>query len=311
MYVYVYPTDGDWFDFLSARPELDEVNFWRPGGEQPFKQLNPGDLLLFRLKSPIDKIAGGGVFVTFSIYPVGLAWEAFGVKNGAPDERAFYNRIARYKRYESGEAVPQDAKIGCIVLQAPFFLPKPLWIDVPSVYPRNSTQGMRFDATTGAGKELFAEITSAMQPNLVGRRVAEPAGPMAMFGDPVLVKRRLGQGGFRVLVTDNFDRRCAVTGEKTLPVLEAAHILPVRRGGQHRSDNGLLLRSDLHTLFDLGYVTVTPDYKLDVSLALRDEWSNGRVYYEMQGRNIKLPAFATDQPSREFLEWHGQNVFRK
>src|SRR6185503_1535779 len=97
MQVYVYPTDRNWFDFLRGRPNLDEVNFWRPGGEQPFRQLTPGDLLLFRLKAPIDKIAGGGIYVHFSIYPVGLAWEAFGVKNGAPDERTFIERIARYK----------------------------------------------------------------------------------------------------------------------------------------------------------------------------------------------------------------------
>jgi putative restriction endonuclease len=117
MYVYVYPTDRDWFDFLRSHPDLDEVNFWRPGGVQPFNLLKPGDLLLFRLKSPIDKIAGGGVYVHFSIYPVGLAWEAFGIKNGAPDERAFDGRIARYKGLPNADALPQDARIGCIILQ--------------------------------------------------------------------------------------------------------------------------------------------------------------------------------------------------
>ena len=45
-----------------------------------------------------------------------------------------------------------------------------------------------------------------------------------IYGDPVLVRPRLGQGTFRVLVTDNYRRRCAVTGEKALPVLDAAHI---------------------------------------------------------------------------------------
>jgi putative restriction endonuclease len=307
--VYVYPTDRDWFDFLRTRPELDEVNFWRPGGEQAFRQLNTGDLLLFRLKSPIDKIAGGGVYVHFSIYPVGLAWEAFGVKNGAADERAFDERIARYKGLAGADALTQDARIGCIILQAPFFLPEQLWTDVPPDYPRNSTQGMRFDSATGSGKELFTAVTRAVQLLPPTRRVAEPA-PIEMFGDPVLVKRRLGQGAFRVLVTDNFERRCAVTGEKTLPVLQAAHILPVKKGGQHRPDNGLLLRSDLHTLFDLGYVTVTPDYKLAVSPALRHEWSNGRVYYDMQDRTIRLPTLSSDHPSREFLEWHRETVFR-
>lgn len=73
-----------------------------------------------------------------------------------------------------------------------------------------------------------------------------------MFGEPILIRPRLGQGSFRVLVTETYERRCAVTGEKVLPVLEAAHIHPVAADGVHRIDNGLLLRSDLHTLFDKG-----------------------------------------------------------
>ena len=54
-----------------------------------------------------------------------------------------------------------------------------------------------------------------------------------MFGDPVLARQRLGQGAFRMLVTDSYQRRCAVTKEKALPVLEAAHIRPVSEGGGH------------------------------------------------------------------------------
>ena len=46
------------------------------------------------------------------------------------------------------------------------------------------------------------------------------------------------------------DNRCAVTGEKTLPVLDAAHILPYSKGGSHDVRNGLLLRRDIHSLFD-------------------------------------------------------------
>jgi hypothetical protein len=75
------------------------------------------------------------------------------------------------------------------------------------------------------------------------------------------VRQRLGQGAFRVLVTDAYERRCAVTGEKALPVLQAAHIRPVTKEGTHQLDNGLLLRSDIHALFDQGYVTVTPDHR--------------------------------------------------
>jgi len=74
----------------------------------------------------------------------------------------------------------------------------------------------------------------------------------------------LGQGTSRVLVTDIYARRCVVTGERPLPILQAAHINPVAPGGPHDRRNGLLLRSDLHTPFDRGYITVSADLQLKV-----------------------------------------------
>ena len=56
----------------------------------------------------------------------------------------------------------------------------------------------------------------------------------ARFGEPHLIRPRLGQGAFRVLVTDIYRRRCAVTQERTLPALEAAHIRPYGDGGDAR-----------------------------------------------------------------------------
>ncbi|WP_371131195.1 HNH endonuclease [Microbacterium sp.] len=81
-----------------------------------------------------------------------------------------------------------------------------------------------------------------------------------MFGDPTLTVPRLGQGGFRAWVLDAYNARCAITGHKIRPTLQAAHIRPVASGGQHRVDNGLLLRSDVHTMFDRGYLTVDDHY---------------------------------------------------
>jgi putative restriction endonuclease len=228
--------------------------------------------------------------------------------NGAPNERIFLERIASY-RGESREALDLSSNIGCIILQSPFFLPEDLWIDVPASLSLNRQQGEVMDATTGSGKALFEQATAAMQ--AMPRSIPKPAAVNEpMFGDPVLTRRRLGQGAFRVMVSDNYARRCAVTGEKTFPVLEAAHILPVGRGGKHRPDNGLLLRSDLHRLFDLGYVTVTPDYRFEVSPALRDDYSNGKVYYDLADRSIALPAKPEDRPGREYLEHHRDLIYR-
>jgi putative restriction endonuclease len=70
-----------------------------------------------------------------------------------------------------------------------------------------------------------------------------------------------------------------MSGERTLPVLEAAHIRPFSHTQDHSLSNGLLLRSDLHKLFDLVYVGVHPKtLRIEVSRKLREEFENGREY---------------------------------
>ncbi len=71
-----------------------------------------------------------------------------------------------------------------------------------------------------------------------------------------------------------------------------------------------MLRSDLHRLYDHGYVTVTPDYVFRVGDSLRDEFKNGRSYYILDGRKIAVPERELWWPNRELLEWHQREVFR-
>jgi predicted restriction endonuclease len=56
-------------------------------------------------------------------------------------------------------------------------------------------------------------------------------------------------------------------------------IRPYGDGGAHEAPNGLLLRRDIHSLFDAGYVTVTPDLRFEVSSRIKQEFDNGRHYY--------------------------------
>jgi putative restriction endonuclease len=112
-----------------------------------------------------------------------------------------------------------------------------------------------------------------------------------------------------VLVTDSYERRCAITREKTLPALEAAHIRPYAEGGDHVASNGLLLRRDIHSLFDSGYVTVTPDLRFEVSRRIREEFQNGRHYYELHGAPIYAPEDLSRRPDPAALRWHNDNLF--
>lgn len=88
MKMWLGVTDNNWFDFLSSA-RVDEVNFWQPSGRAPFVGLEPGSPFLFKLKRPYNHVAGGGTFVKFSTLPLSLAWEVFGIKNGAESREVF------------------------------------------------------------------------------------------------------------------------------------------------------------------------------------------------------------------------------
>ena len=99
------------------------------------------------------------------------------------------------------------------------------------------------------------------------------------------------------------------TRERTLPALEAAHIRPYAEGGDHDARNGLLLRRDIHSLFDAGYVTVTPDHHFEVSGRIRTEFENGRDYYGLHGKSTYVPKILAQKPDTAALSWHNENCF--
>jgi putative restriction endonuclease len=74
--------------------------------------------------------------------------------------------------------------------------------------------------------------------------------------------------------------------------------------------NGLLLRSDLHTLFDRGYITVADDMRVRVSRRIREEFANGREYYQHDGQPLVVtPGMPHERPARDFLRWHAESRF--
>lgn len=308
MRAWVAVTDKDWYRFLRERPDLDEVNFWQPGGSREFRTLSAGEPFLFKLHYPDNAIVGGGFFTHASRVPASVAWEAFGDKNGAASYEEMCRRIERYRRMALDPR--GQYTIGCIILQEPFFFAEGDWLPAPADFHPQTVQGKTYDLRTGLGHTLWQQVLERMR----GARtmaLGEPLREISLDWQRRPVRQRLGQGAFRVLVTDVYERHCAVTGEKALPVLQAAHIRPVTREGPHRVDNGLLLRSDIHALFDEGYVTITPDRRFVVSRRLKADFDNGEPYYPLAGRRIWLPGRAEDQPSREFLEWHADTVYRR
>ena len=304
-------TDDDWFEFLRAahrRGGLEEVNFWQPSGNAAFRALEPGEPFLFKLHAPRNLIVGGGFFGHFSLLPVDVAWTTFGIANGTATRDAMRRRIAHYRKVPLAEV--DQKPVGCILLQAPFFFEEHEHVDVPSNFSLNIMRYKGYDLRIEPGLSLWADVQMRLQ----GRQVRELGGlvsePGPRYGKPRLILPRLGQGSFRVAVLDAYGRRCAITGERTLPVLEGAHIIPFASGGESRVDNGLALRADLHALYDAGYVTVTPEHRVEVSRRIREEFENGRDYYALHGRSIRLPQDSRHHPRREALEVHAGGVFK-
>ena len=312
MRAYVAVTDWDWFRLLRDSERLEEINFWQPGGQRAFRALESGELLLFKLHSPRNYVVGGGVFAHATILPVSLAWETFGAANGAASFDEMRRRIERYRRTEPERF--DDYSIGCILLTQPFFLPESRWIPVPADWSPNIVQGKRYDLEREPGASLFRQLEHALSRELSGTETGtwladRSEATVGRYGTPTLIAPRLGQGAFRVMVTDAYERRCAITGERVLPVLEAAHIRPFAQHGPHRVQNGILLRSDLHTLFDRGYLTVEPNLCVEVSRRLREDYENGRDYFALRGRELRLPGTSDARPRQEFLRWHNDQVY--
>lgn len=176
---------------------------------------------------------------------------------------------------------------------------------------RQNLRHKRYALTEGEGRRLWNECQDravALRTPMGAAHLIREHAPR--YGDPVLARPRLGQGAFRVVVTDAYERACTVTGEHSLPALEAAHIRPFSDEGPHEIGNGLLLRSDLHRLFDAGYVTVTPQRRLEVSSRLREDFQNGKSYYPFHGHLLTAPPAQQNYPDLEHLRWHNDNVYR-
>lgn len=304
-------TENEWFDFLRHRSDLNEVNFWSPTAIN-FRALRPGELLLFKLKSPRNVIAGGGVFAHGNIMPCSLAWKAFGEANGAGSFEELRRRIGG-KRSDRSDRF-SDFEIGCRILTQPFFLNEDEWLPAPSDFKSNIVRFKTYSTLEREARSFWNLLSDRVMQHVDSTTYPGPglveSSSVARFGDPQIIAPRLGQGTFRILVTDIYQRRCAVTGERTLPVLDAAHIKPYSEGGEHSASNGILLRTDIHRLFDDGYVIITPARRFEVSNRIKEEFENGREYYRLHGKEVKPPALAAYAPDPEFLAWHNDLRFR-
>jgi len=113
------------------------------------------------------------------------------------------------------------------------------------------------------------------------------------------IATRQGQGKFRKDLLRAYQRKCAVSECKVNQVLEAAHICPYRGPDTNRLQNGILLRADIHTLFDMHLLTVDKNYRVQVSRSLVKT-----DYYRFARKRITMPKDSRQWPSQKALEGH-------
>ena len=312
---FVANTDWSWFEFLRARAtggRVDEVNFWSPNATRPMKNFGLAEPVFFRLKKPRYAIAGYGFFAAAHTLDLDTAWEVFGWKNGDPDRERFLTRIGSYRGLDLLDPRTERAPLGNMVLRDAVFWPENRWIPWGKEvgWPPNVVQGRA--EREPANARVLRDAMVADQ-----RGVPEDFAPSFL---PFAVdERRLvlaetalreGQGAFRLRLLTSYNGQCAITGEHTEPVLDAAHIQPYRGPRSNHVQNGLLLTKEFHALFDRGYVTVTPEHIIQVSPRLKKDWQNGKRYYPYDGEPLKaVPMRVGEQPSAEALAWHNERVF--
>jgi putative restriction endonuclease len=312
---FIAVTDQRWFEFLSSIAIdglVDEVNFWSPQATRPMKAMAPGAPVFFRLKSPIDAIAGYGFFAHFALLGLGEAWETFREKNGDPDLLGFLTRIGSYRRANLLDPRVERAPIGCTILRDARFFPRERWIPWGAAegWHPNIVQG-KTETDPARGSRLRAELDYDA---VVAPEEFAPRFELVDADERQLVlartARRDGQGTFRSRLLDAYGRRCAITGERTEPVLDAAHVQPYLGPRSNHVQNGLLLTKEFHALFDEGLVTVTPDLRVLVSKRIRERWNNGGRYYPYDGRPLAhVPESTVLRPSPDALAWHNRRVF--
>jgi len=156
---------------------------------------------------------------------------------------------------------------------------------------------------TGAGGPMLdmSGIIRVGEQEQTRLRAFEPTSSKAARTDVVqtIIKRR-GRPDFRLSLMNAYDRQCAITGCNAPDALEAAYIVPYRGRFTHRASNGILLRADLHTLFDLGKIAIDTR---TMTVVISDELAD-TSYRLLADRPVRYPREEHDRPSTEALDLH-------
>ena len=319
--IYIGNTDNKWFDFLRTRQPWAEVNFWKPT-PATFKAIDEGGLFAFRLKSPRAFIGGYGILASAINVPIQFAWDGLGIGNGCATVDELVSSI---KKYRGGIDITAQSLFGCRVLIEPVFFDEADWFPVPDDWSDNIVSGKTYSTNSNAGELLYQRILERTDKKALFQRDKQglfgfgddgqkPLSPLLptkdKYGRDQFFKPRLGQQSFRIKVASAYQFTCGISDTKVLPALDAAHVRPYADGGIHALDNGIMLRKDIHSVFDAGYATFDEDFRFVVSDRVRTDFNNGNEYRKLHGSRLKLPSQEWARPAKVNIEWHRNERFK-
>lgn len=299
----IAPTDSTWFESLKVSELNSFVNFWTPTPWN-IKQLKIGDRLYFMLKSPIRKIGGFGEFVEYENLTGEEAWNKFGFRNGRLSKEEFVKSIQKYihknsSKHRNNEIDINKYTIGCIVLMNCEFWDK-------EHYRKADDYKIKF------GKQVVTrKYFKVFDPFI---NIQKVTNKFNLINDPRKkiqreVNVREGQSIFKGDILKAYNNRCCISNEDIPELLEAAHIQEYRNPDSHHVQNGLLLRVDIHRLYDNGLIFIDRNFTIHVSNLVSTPF-----YRQYHGKSIMLPDSTSEHPSIEALELRRKefrNIHRK
>jgi hypothetical protein len=175
-------------------------------------------------------------------------------------------------------------------------VPKPMLSEPKGIASTSVALLRRFKIHSKTLLEAFDEESDALPSDAFDPQSVED-GRRRIFA---AVHIRQGQSTFRRRLMKAYGAKCAITGMRTVWVLEAAHITAYMGAKTNTVTNGLLLRADLHTLFDLGLISIEPnERKVKVSKQLA-----GSTYAKLDGKKLLMPKTPAAWPSAAALREH-------
>lgn len=114
----------------------------------------------------------------------------------------------------------------------------------------------------------------------------------------ITVRARVGQANFRAALVARYGNRCAITGSQPREALDAAHLCSYATHGTHDVQGGLMLRKDIHRLFDAGLICINPE---TLCIDLHPDLDGFETYTVKHGAKVDI---TMDVSTIEWLRLH-------